>query len=107
MRSDRSGAVTVINADNMQTVPTIGRSMTDIMKLTPQSTQNSGMAIGGGLYVIGIASTFFVLAGLEILQMVFMGLFMLLKKAHIGEVQAAYWPSEMIETCRAHGIALL
>ena len=30
-----------------------------------------GMAIGGGLYVIGIASTFFVLAGLEILQMVF------------------------------------
>ncbi len=50
MRSDRSGAVTVINADNMQTVPTIGRSMTDIMKLTPQSTQNSGMAIGGGNY---------------------------------------------------------
>lgn len=30
-----------------------------------------GMAIGGGLYVIGIATTFFVLAGLEILQLVF------------------------------------
>ena len=48
MRSDRSGAVTVINADQMQTVPTIGRSMTDVMKMTPQSTSNSGMAIGGG-----------------------------------------------------------
>ena len=50
MRSDRSGAVTVINADQMQTMPTIGRSMTDVMKMTPQSTSNSGMAIGGGNY---------------------------------------------------------
>jgi aspartate--ammonia ligase len=33
--------------------------------------------------------------------------FMLLKKAHIGEVQAAYWPPEMIDACREHGIALL
>ena len=50
MRSDRSGAVTVINTDQMQAVPTVGRSMTDMMKMTPQSTTNSGMAIGGGNY---------------------------------------------------------
>ncbi len=48
MRSDRSGAVTVINAEQMSAVPAIGRSMTDIMRLTPQSTSSSGMAIGGG-----------------------------------------------------------
>ena len=50
MRSDRSGAVTNINSDVMAAVPTIGRSMTDIMKLTPQSSSASGMAIGGGNY---------------------------------------------------------
>lgn len=32
---------------------------------------------------------------------------LMLKKAHIGEVQAGLWPAEMIETCRAHGIYLL
>ena len=31
----------------------------------------------------------------------------LLKKAHIGEVQASYWPEEMIESCRENGIFLL
>lgn len=31
----------------------------------------------------------------------------LLKKAHIGEVQAAYWPPEVIEKCKAQGISLL
>ena len=50
MRSDRSGAVTNIDANAMASVPTIGRSMTDIMKLTPQSSSASGMAIGGGNY---------------------------------------------------------
>ena len=50
MRSDRSGAVTNIDANAMSNVPTIGRSMTDIMKLTPQSSSASGMAIGGGNY---------------------------------------------------------
>jgi aspartate--ammonia ligase len=30
-----------------------------------------------------------------------------LQKAHIGEVQAALWPDEMIETCEKHGIKLL
>jgi aspartate--ammonia ligase len=31
----------------------------------------------------------------------------LLKKAHIGEVQAAYWPPEVIENCKKQGISLL
>ena len=50
MRSDRSGAVTNLNAEQMSAVPTVGRSMTDIMKMTPQSSSASGMAIGGGNY---------------------------------------------------------
>lgn len=32
---------------------------------------------------------------------------MLLGKAHIGEVQASIWPSEMINACERHGINLL
>ena len=35
MRSDRSGAVTNLNADQMAAIPTVGRSMTDLMKMTP------------------------------------------------------------------------
>ncbi len=31
----------------------------------------------------------------------------LLKKKHIGEVQASFWPQEMIESCKAEGIHLL
>ena len=50
MRSDRSGAVTNLNAQQMAAIPTIGRSMTDLMKMTPQSSSSSGMAIGGGNY---------------------------------------------------------
>ncbi len=50
MRSDRSGAVTNLNAQAMAVVPTVGRSLTDIMKMTPQSSSASGMAIGGGNY---------------------------------------------------------
>jgi len=30
-----------------------------------------------------------------------------LRKAHVGEIQASIWPDDMIEQCRAHGIALL
>ena len=30
-----------------------------------------------------------------------------LRKAHIGEVQASFWPDKMIEECRENGIALL
>ena len=50
MRSDRSGAVTNLNGAQMAAIPTVGRSMTDIMKMTPQSSSASGMAIGGGNY---------------------------------------------------------
>ncbi|MBE6826539.1 MAG: aspartate--ammonia ligase [Ruminococcus sp.] len=32
---------------------------------------------------------------------------LLLEKAHIGEVQASVWPSEMMETCAEKGIVLL
>jgi len=32
---------------------------------------------------------------------------LLLKKAHIGEVQVSHWPSDVVETCRAAGIPLL
>jgi len=32
---------------------------------------------------------------------------LMLRCAHIGEVQAAVWPEDMRRTCRAHGIALL
>ncbi len=32
---------------------------------------------------------------------------LLLEKAHIGEVQASVWPSDMIEKCNDHGITLL
>ena len=32
---------------------------------------------------------------------------LLLKKAHVGEVQASIWPQEMIDECRKHNINLL
>ena len=32
---------------------------------------------------------------------------LLLQKAHVGEVQVGYWPQQMLETCRAAGIAIL
>ena len=32
---------------------------------------------------------------------------LLLKKAHIGEVQASIWPKEMIETCLKNNIQIL
>ena len=32
---------------------------------------------------------------------------LMLRCAHIGEVQAAVWPQDMIETCRRHNIFLL
>ena len=31
----------------------------------------------------------------------------LLRKAHIGEIQASIWPQEMIASCRAHGIEIV
>ena len=50
MRSDRSGAVTNLNATQIASIPTVGRTMLDIMKMTPQSSSASGLAIGGGNY---------------------------------------------------------
>ena len=48
MRSDRSGPVTNLNAEAMATIPTVGRQMTDYMKMIPQSSSSTGFAVGGG-----------------------------------------------------------
>ena len=50
MRSDRSGAVTNLNEVQMSAIPIVGRNMLNVMKMTPQSSSSSGMAIGGGNY---------------------------------------------------------
>ncbi len=51
MRTDRAGATTSINADQIETVPTVSRSMNDLLKLTPQGANvGSGFSVGGGNY---------------------------------------------------------
>ena len=51
MNIRRSGAGTSVSQRTMQTMPTVNRSMNDIMKLTPQaSTTSNGLAVGGGNY---------------------------------------------------------
>lgn len=51
MNSSRSGAITSVNSYTMSTVPTISRSMNDILKLTPQGgNTGNGFAVGGGNY---------------------------------------------------------
>ncbi len=51
MRTDRAGATTSLNADQMELVPTVSRSMNDLLKLTPQGANvGSGFAVGGGNY---------------------------------------------------------
>lgn len=51
MNIDRAGAVTSISEREIELMPSVSRSMNDIMKLTPQaSTTTSGLAIGGGNY---------------------------------------------------------
>jgi hypothetical protein len=50
MRSDRSGAVTNMKLEQISAIPTVSRNMTDVMKMTPQSSSASGLAIGGGNY---------------------------------------------------------
>lgn len=51
MRSDRAGAMTTVNLKTMENVPTIRRSMNDVIKLTPQVyVSGSGPQIGGGSY---------------------------------------------------------
>jgi hypothetical protein len=51
MRSDRAGAITSVNREMISAMPTITRSMNDIMRLSPQSnTTSNGFAVGGGNY---------------------------------------------------------
>ena len=51
MNIRRSGAGTTVSQRTMTQLPTTGRSMNDVMKLTPQAAATSnGLAIGGGNY---------------------------------------------------------
>lgn len=51
MDSDRAGATTAISNEQIQTLPTITRSLNDVLALTPQAaTTSNGLAIGGGNY---------------------------------------------------------
>ena len=51
MDSDRAGATTTINNEQITTLPTISRSLNDVLALTPQAAATSnGLAIGGGNY---------------------------------------------------------
>ena len=51
MNIKRSGAGTAVSQRTMQSLPTVSRSMNDVMKLTPQaSTTTNGLAVGGGNY---------------------------------------------------------
>lgn len=51
MNISRSGIGTSISSSKMSSIPTVSRSMNDIMKLTPQaSTTTAGFAVGGGNY---------------------------------------------------------
>jgi hypothetical protein len=49
MRTDRAGAVTSVGAEEMTYIPTVSRSMNDILKMTPQGGNTvGGFAVGGG-----------------------------------------------------------
>ena len=49
MNSDRAGAITNINSQQMAAIPTVSRSMNDIMRLSPQSSSTTnGFDVGGG-----------------------------------------------------------
>ena len=51
MDSDRAGATTAISSEEITTLPTITRSLNDVLALTPQAAVTSnGLAIGGGNY---------------------------------------------------------
>lgn len=51
MNINRAGAVTSISSEQIKLMPSVNRSMNDIMRLTPQaSSTTSGLAIGGGNY---------------------------------------------------------
>lgn len=51
MNVNRAGAVTSVSNEQIAMLPSVNRSLNDVMKLTPQaSTTTSGLAIGGGNY---------------------------------------------------------
>lgn len=52
MKSDRAGAVTNVTAQQIAAIPTVNRTMNDVMRLTPQggNTTGGGFAVGGGNY---------------------------------------------------------
>ena len=51
MNIKRSGAGTSVSQKTMANLPTVNRSMNDVMKLTPQaSSTTNGLAVGGGNY---------------------------------------------------------
>lgn len=51
MNIRRSGAGTAVSQKTMSALPSVSRSMNDVMKLTPQaSTTTNGLAVGGGNY---------------------------------------------------------
>ena len=51
MDSDRAGATTTVSTEQITALPTITRSLNDVMALTPQAAATSnGLAIGGGNY---------------------------------------------------------
>lgn len=51
MDSDRAGATTTISNEQIANLPTVSRSLNDVLALTPQAASTSnGFAIGGGNY---------------------------------------------------------
>ncbi len=51
MDSDRAGATTSVSTEQIATLPTVSRSLNDVLALTPQaSTTSNGFAVGGGNY---------------------------------------------------------
>lgn len=51
MKSDRSGAITNLNAKAISSTPSISRSLNDLIRMTPQaSIGGNGASIGGGNY---------------------------------------------------------
>lgn len=51
MNLNRAGAGTAVSQKTMESLPTVSRSMNDVMRLTPQASSTSnGLAIGGGNY---------------------------------------------------------
>ena len=51
MRSDRAGALTSLNSRQIMNVPTVSRSMNDLLKQTPQAyVSGTRVFIGGGSY---------------------------------------------------------